>query len=262
MLELTMNDKIILVTGGFDPLQNDLRYVHQFCITDNNEVNLSDAISQKIQSVKAYTPDHSHILWDGNCTYEFIKLNFDSEVLWAYDTLIPYSYKVDLAKFCVLYKLGGWCFDLGVELVNPVVVPEHCNAVFFKDEQTDHNVFSHCVIALNALYSEPNNIVFLKAIEKIIEHCKTDYYGFTPIDITGPTMFGKILAQFDHAKKLPNGEIVESTHFGKYVLDPPMNVLRNGYVLCKAKEIVPITDLNPNMNHYPDFWKSNTVYKR
>ena len=238
------------------------RIVHQFCITNNNEINLSDSILEKIQSVKKYTQGHDYKLWDGNSIYEFIKLNFNSEVLWAYDTLIPYSYKVDLAKFCVLYKLGGWCFDLGVELVNPVVVPEHCNAVFFKDEQTVHNVFSHCTIALNALYSEPANIVFLKAIEQIVDHCKTNYYGFTPIDISGPNMFGKILAMFDHAKHLPNGDIVESTHFGKYVLAPPMNVLRNGYVLCKAKGSVPITDINPNMNYYPDFWRSKTVYKR
>ena len=238
-----------------------IKKVHQICITDNNKIDLSNDILNRTQTVKKYTPGHEYRLWDNNSLREFIKTNFEPDVLCAYDTLLPYAYKADLAKLCILYKLGGWIFDLGVELVNPVKVPEHCSAVFFKDVQSVHDTFSHCTIAYNAMYSEPGKIFLLRAIEKIVDHCETLYYGFTPIDISGPNMLGRILAMFDHAQQLPNGDIVPTTHFGRYTLHPPSNSLFDGYVICKAKGSLPITDLNPNMNFYPDYWQSKSVYK-
>ena len=39
-----------------------------------------------------------------NTFYYLNKNNFDYNVLYAYDSLVPISYKADLFRFCILYK--------------------------------------------------------------------------------------------------------------------------------------------------------------
>ena len=45
-------------------------------------------------------------LYDEDTCREFIKNNFEEDVLNAYNSLIPCSYKSDLWRFCVLYING------------------------------------------------------------------------------------------------------------------------------------------------------------
>ena len=57
-------------------------------------------------------------LYDENDCREFIKNNFEPDVLHAYDSLIPCSYKSDLWRFCVLYKNGGIYMDIKYRCVH------------------------------------------------------------------------------------------------------------------------------------------------
>ena len=57
-------------------------------------------------------------LYDEEECKEFIKENFEEEVLNAYNSLIPCSYKSDLWRFCVLYINGGIYMDIKYRCVN------------------------------------------------------------------------------------------------------------------------------------------------
>ena len=35
----------------------------------------------------------------------------------AYDSLNPLAYKADLARYCILYKNGGWYLDVGLTAI-------------------------------------------------------------------------------------------------------------------------------------------------
>jgi mannosyltransferase OCH1-like enzyme len=48
-------------------------------------------------------PEYEYYFFDNNDVKKFIRDNFDEEVLEAYDTLVPGSYKADLFRACVLY---------------------------------------------------------------------------------------------------------------------------------------------------------------
>ena len=38
----------------------------------------------------------------------FLADHYEPNVLEAYRKLIPYAYRADLARYCIVNKLGGW----------------------------------------------------------------------------------------------------------------------------------------------------------
>jgi mannosyltransferase OCH1-like enzyme len=71
-----------------------------------------------IQSIRLNNPEFKYYLFDDNDSREFIKKNFKSEVLYAYDSLIPGAYKADLWRYCVLYIAGGIYIDIKYKMIN------------------------------------------------------------------------------------------------------------------------------------------------
>ena len=60
-------------------------------------------------------PGFSYRLSDDNDCRQFIKDNFDDEVLWAFDILRPGAYKADLWRYCVMFKIGGIYLDIKLD---------------------------------------------------------------------------------------------------------------------------------------------------
>lgn len=123
---------------------------------------------------------------------EFLDSTFGTEVKQAFDTLAPYSYKADLVRYCLLYKYGGWYFDLGVRSNGISIDMSNTEALFFKDAINPGLPTWDTSTAV--IYSNPRNTVFKIAIELICENVKNRYYGFTPLSPTGPTLLGRALA--------------------------------------------------------------------
>ena len=63
-------------------------------------------------------PEFNHYLYDENDCIDFIRNHFDIEVLNAYHSLIPCSYKSDLWRYCVLYINGGIYYDIKFRCIN------------------------------------------------------------------------------------------------------------------------------------------------
>ena len=63
----------------------------------------------------------------------FIRYHLGVDALWAFDYLRPYSYKCDLARFCLLYVEGGIYIDLGVRLMNSWSIPIEYGIGAFRD---------------------------------------------------------------------------------------------------------------------------------
>ena len=80
--------------------------------------DLPPKMRENVERLKQQNPRFTHHLFDNNDCREFIKDNFDSEVLNAYDTLIPGAYKADLWRLCVLYIHGGIYMDIKLNCIN------------------------------------------------------------------------------------------------------------------------------------------------
>ena len=70
-----------------------------------------------VDKLKRDNPEFEHHILDASEQREFIKANFEADVLLAYDTLIPAAFKADLWRYCILYKKGGIYVDIKFRMV-------------------------------------------------------------------------------------------------------------------------------------------------
>ena len=143
----------------------------------------------------------------------YIKTNFDSEVLWAYDMLAPTAYKADLWRYCVLYKEGGIyldikliCYELDLlrkeeflrvdDLKSNKVSPGY-NIETYSDENyiNSHDTVNGLWQAVMA--SQKGSKILKAAIDNIIKNIVNQYYGYNSLCPTGPQLIYDIAIKFN-----------------------------------------------------------------
>ncbi|AFW00284.1 hypothetical protein BAR24_05485 [Gluconobacter oxydans] len=130
-------------------------------------------------------------MWGGNTVRDLIKNNFDKAVLDSYDTLVPYAYKCDLARLCVLYVEGGLYVDLGVKLMREFKVPVNIDFCAFRDLYQETNGF---MMQNGLIFSEKGRSELLHAINWTVQNCMNHYYGLNSLYPTGPVQLGRAVA--------------------------------------------------------------------
>ena len=80
--------------------------------------DIPESVSSCIDNIKKMNPEFEHHLFNNNKCREFIKANFSLETLDAYDSIIPNAIKIDLWRYCMLYKNGGIYLDVKYYCIN------------------------------------------------------------------------------------------------------------------------------------------------
>ena len=80
--------------------------------------DLPPYMSRCVESIKSDNPEFKHYLYDDTDCLNFIRDNFDSDVAFAYQSLVPGAYKADLWRYCILYIYGGIYLDIKYHCVN------------------------------------------------------------------------------------------------------------------------------------------------
>lgn len=214
--------------------------IHQIYITDNP----SPAVLAKIDRVKS---NYEHKLWDNDSIREFLKKEFEPDVLWAYDELVPYSFKGDLAKYAIIYVYGGWYIDASFSVLPDIDKYNSEDGVFFKDTIDKY-------VACGMFYSPPGNEILKKAIDIIITNCKSKYYGIHPVDCTGPGVLGKA---FGYSTEQCKGALMLINHMFCFVIEDTLIAKgkRNGQH-GSMTYLGEITGGN-----YQQIWSNRKVYK-
>lgn len=205
-------------------------------------------------------PGADHVIYNKESLRQFIVDHYDSDVVWAYDTLRPYSYKADLGRFCILNILGGWYFDIGVRAANQVEIGDRIELLAFRDIQRFS--FTSWACATTVLYSKPSNSAMVTAINLIVSNCHDQYYGITPLCPTGPTLLGRALAINDSQENFVYGDYLEltPTHQQKN----RAFVLPDGTILAWSKPSGggDLKELGAKgVNNYNELWHARRVYK-
>jgi mannosyltransferase OCH1-like enzyme len=155
--------------------------------------NLPPKMQKVVNDIKYNNPKFNYYLYDDNDCREFIKNNFNSDVLYAFDNLIPGAYKADLWRYCILYKLGGIYLDIKYKPVNGfkfINLTEKQHLVLDRDNYGIYNALMVCL---------PNNNYLLTAINSIVYNVKNKIYGDTSLCPTGPHLLAKIMYKNYHA---------------------------------------------------------------
>jgi mannosyltransferase OCH1-like enzyme len=150
--------------------------------------NLPINMYNNLLLLQKMNPEFDIYLYDDQDRIDFIKNNFDKNVLDAYNSLIPGAFKADLWRYCIIYKYGGVYMDIKfhtyVPIINLIKDSEftfaNTNSGLCKDSYDGNEII------IGFLISSPNNKIFKDSIDEIIIKTKNKDYGQNRIDITGP----------------------------------------------------------------------------
>jgi hypothetical protein len=242
--------------------------IHQILIVDGYALpeRLPPLIQTNIDSATRMYSQAVHKVWGGMELRAFIRYHVGTDALWAFDYLRPYSYKCDLARFCLLYVEGGMYIDLGVQLMNSWHIPIEYGIGAFRDVRFISS--SWAALQTGLLWSKPGRPELEQAIDWIIRNCRTHFYGENALYPTGPVLLGRsFIAAM--AKK-GNTEEADDQYVGECrCVTPEADVLNVSYVSregtligLRTKTVSgDLTHLGlTGVNNYNQLWKSRKVY--
>ena len=175
-------------------------------ISEDN-LDLPPKIALNISTINLFNPEYKHKVYFDKSIRSFIKKEFDKDVLYAYDRLIPLAYKADLARYCLLYNEGGLYVDLSIRFLRSI---KSCH-INGKEILVFRDSFSHApwILSNSLILSERRLRLFEIMIISIIENVRNGYYGYTPLCPTGPNLFGRVFAQHMDPMDFSIGEVVK-----------------------------------------------------
>tara|TARA_Y100000389_G_scaffold28434_1_gene24335 strand:+ start:1131 stop:2777 length:1647 start_codon:yes stop_codon:yes gene_type:complete len=144
-------------------------------------------IKQNIMSFIRNNPTIKVIVYHEKQINTFIEQHGSSHEKIMFERLIPFSYKVDLWKYILLYKKGGM-------LWNPLYSLNHefDFSTFFTQNHFVLEPVSHGISINNdLLVTQPNNPILLQCIEHIQFNIENCVVGYTVDHPTGNRLFGE-----------------------------------------------------------------------
>lgn len=211
--------------------------------------DLPPLMKQNYERLKNDNPEFNHFLYDEDECRDFIKNNFDKDVLHAYNSLIPCSYKSDLWRFCVLYINGGIYLDIKYKCANGFKFVALTENEYFVRDIPEHCVYTALIITM------PKNDILLKCIKKIVLNVKNKYYGPTSLYPTGPGLLGLFFK---------NNEIQNLEHFLSVINieghDRLYIIYKNTLILECYHEYRKEQAIYQKNKYYTDLWNQKKIY--
>ncbi|OOR99178.1 hypothetical protein B0187_05320 [Haemophilus paracuniculus] len=196
-------------------------HISQIFITDHHYEELPAYLKMATHSVKSQMPhDHYHC-YSKEELRTWILQEYGNSMLKAFDKLIPYAYKADLARYLLLYRLGGWYFDITVRVLNGVGVDDEVDFITFVDLPQYSQVSFACNNAI--IYSKANSPILESTIYEVYHNIKNEKYGKNCLAPTGPLCLGKNIAKHFEQLSVVTGSFV--------ALTPEFNNKNRGFVL-------------------------------
>jgi mannosyltransferase OCH1-like enzyme len=210
--------------------------------------NLPPLMKNSVNKIINSNPRFNYKLFDDDDCRNFIKDNFDENVLNAFDSLIPGAYKADLWRYCILYKNGGVYLDIkyapvnGFKFIN-LIEKEHW--VLDMDKNGIYNALMVC---------KPNNEILLRAINKVVDNVKNKFYGSNCLHPTGPIMLAEFFTQSDKNMFDMYHDIYQSVE-NRFIFF-------NGYIIFKNyNDYLNEQRNNEKVSHYSGLWGSRNIYR-
>lgn len=212
--------------------------------------NLPKKMQENIDNLKKQHYKFIFHLYDDEDCREFIKNNFDITVLNTYDKLKPGAYKADLWRYCILYMNGGIYLDIKFKCINNFRFLSLTEKEYFvRDREFAGGTYNGLMCCLS------KNIILLNCINQIVKNVTNNYYGDTPLDVTGPNLLGN----YSSNTEKQNMELFfYSTDIPKY--DKKFIVFNNILILTYYDEYEEERLIFQKNDHYNKLWNNKDIY--
>lgn len=195
---------------------------------DDGEHILPAVLKQNVESLKRQHPELPYRLFVERDVIELIEQKFTPEIMTAYHAMRPFSYRSDLARYCILYEYGGVYADLSYFFLGPVTGDGDRPVVF-----RGNLVSAPWDTSSGLVFSPPKHKAFQRAIELLCANVEKRYYGLNALCPTGPTLLGKALASTCEAEELTTGHAKHVERETVKQLVPNLLLPRGPHIHCQ-----------------------------
>ncbi|OYX25147.1 MAG: hypothetical protein B7Z10_07205 [Rhodobacterales bacterium 32-66-7] len=157
--------------------------------TPASEDRFSPALRLNFQSIRLAYSGYRHHLFEQDEIRSILADCFDREVLAAYDALLPYAFRADLARYCLLYQFGGLYSDLSYLHVQPIILQQEKDLILFRDLPGLNPPYA---LSNSVILARPEHPLMEAAIRQIVAHHLAGFVGTSSLQVTGPHMLGKL----------------------------------------------------------------------
>jgi mannosyltransferase OCH1-like enzyme len=210
--------------------------------------DLPEMMKKNYESLKSVNPEFNHYLYDNNDCREFIKNNYDKDVLEAFDTLVPGAYKADLWRCCVLYKKGGMYLDIKFNCINGFKLIILSEKEYFVRDRLNFGIYNAFMVC------KAGNKILHNIIREIVHNTQTKFYGINSLHPTGPYLFKKY---FDN-ETINKLELFNSTPF---YTNKNTITYGNTKILASYDEYRVEQSKFQNELYYGILWKKKKIYR-
>jgi mannosyltransferase OCH1-like enzyme len=238
--------------------------------TLNTRQRISSEVHDCIRNNKDINPEYAFYCYDDKDCLQFLSEHFPKRVRDAFEKLNPGAFKSDLFRYCLLYIQGGVYIDANKRLLKPLhqLIQPDTEMVLVMDRRVNiigWNVHPDPMfqsIFQSFIATVPRHPFLQSCIEKSVENIENNYYGKTPLDITGPSMMGYQFYHFYgkwlHQGLMSNSFIVlKHDRVGRYVKDVDGQKVIHAHMPNKRKNQKRFW----KQDYYGIAWKKRMVYK-
>lgn len=229
--------------------------IHKVIIVDDGKIPaLPDGMKKALETWYRMNPGYKIKIYSGDDCLAYIKDHFDKDVLDAYNTLKPYSYKCDLMRQLILYNEGGWYTDARMVCYQPLDTLQKYNKEIYVCIDTPQQ---QLYMTNGFIGSTPKHQISKKMIDIILWNVTHEHYGVDCLTPTGPGAY--INACIDHVRKFPDKCLL-----GKHVIENREQfidfdcgrIAKVKYNNAKGADNDDIT----GGNNYGEMWRNWDVY--
>ena len=232
--------------------ENIPRVVHKIFINSTMEpVPIEDNIQRALDTWKNYNVK----IWYGNDCKEYLIKHFGQEHLDCFNSLIPYAYKADFMRYCIVYNEGGFYSDWQQVLVGSLDPYLRYSWVSCYDTTGEENKNYKCM--QNGFFGCPKgNSILKECISQILLNCKNKVYGKNPWYPTGPCLLGDVFRKVNLSNTKTGYTVNDPKDGPCFILDSKKIIINK----CCSDINVPASNFK-NGNNYLYLWKEQNVYK-
>ena len=218
---------------------------------------LPPAIARNIASLREHHPGLPHRLYDQDAIRDFLRTQMEPDVAWAYEQLLPYAYRADLARLCLLHAFGGLYADLSVFFHAPLPLDSGKIIVF-----RDRAVIAPWIVS-NTILGAPAGAPALEAaIRMIVANCRSRYRGASSLCPTGPVLLGKAIAMHCEPGQIHLGEVQNVSQRDDTEALVFVDATDGRMIGYRTKRGAGLSELGLELgvNNYNDFYYSHLTY--
>jgi len=228
------------------------KVIHKIIIVDDGKIpKFPDGMKNALETFYRMNPEYKVKIYSGNDCIEYIKKYYDEEILAAFNTIKPYSYKCDLMRHLILYNEGGWYSDIRQVCIEPIKILSSYNKEYYTSIDCPPNQTCMYTAFIGSIAKHD---ISKKMIDLVLWNVRQKHYGLDCLYPTGPGAY--MNATIDYVRAYP-----EKCMIGQHTADEHIMFAKQRFIKCKYNNArgADNSDIKGG-NDYGEMWRKRDIY--